>query len=286
MVHKTFKKFYKINFQPFSWCPKPLSMLKCDHLSANFLTPMESSWFSQWRRERTQRLCGKEPSVLPAWRCGNINAMFYMKYDQNQIVFEGFFTTGGSFHKGSGLLPAPHSQAVLVGFQIVANSNRGDQRLTVLPRQLRALQPDKDKEGQRRRRWSGCFISEETSTASHLRLNVSRWCSRLTSSAWRHLTWGVLRLPREETGRDSPLRSLLLPPMHRAVERQSQDLPGVQRNSSVNWRRMGKIHSWWENRIQRFSSGDQRRPRFDWHCNRDPEVPYGDCEHSVKLMCS
>ena len=154
--------------------------------------------------------------------------MFYMKYDQNQIVFEGFFTTGGSFHKGSGLLPAAHSQAVLVGFQIVANSNRGDQRLAVLPGQLGALQPNEDKEGQRQRRWSDCFISEETSTASHLRLNVSRRCPR------RHLAGGVLRLPREETGRDSPLRSLLLPPMHRAVERQSQDLPGVQRNSSVN----------------------------------------------------
>ena len=51
----------------------------------------------------------------------------------------------------------------------------------------------------------------------------------------------MLCLPGEEAGRDLALRALVLPAVHRAVERQPQDLPRVQGDRAVHGRRMGEI---------------------------------------------
>ena len=51
----------------------------------------------------------------------------------------------------------------------------------------------------------------------------------------------MLCLLGEEAGRDLALRALVLPAVHRAVERQPQDLPRVQGDRAVHGRRMGEI---------------------------------------------
>ena len=48
---------------------------------------------------------------------------------------------GRGFYKGSRLLPAAHSQAVLVGLQVASNPNSCYQRFPLLARQLCACQP-------------------------------------------------------------------------------------------------------------------------------------------------
>ena len=110
---------------------------------------------------------------------------------------------------------------------------------------------------------------------SHYRRNWRSKAIRPVQSAWRvgwsrskQFRW-MLYMSREKTRCYTTMYAFLLLTVHRAMERGSQNLPCVQRDSSLYW--------WW--------LGHFRRPWFSWHSYRNSKESYGSCSISTRLHC-